>query len=53
MKQILISSAVTILFILIITGCNNTASSEKTAEHRHDTLDAASMRKIVEERNLA
>jgi ketosteroid isomerase-like protein len=53
MKQILVSSAVTILFILIITGCNNTASSEKTTEHRHDTLDAASMRKIVEERNLA
>ena len=35
-----------------MTGCNTNASSEKATVLHNDTLDAASMRKIVEGRNL-
>jgi len=36
----------------MITACNNSPAAEKTTEQKPEPLDAAAMKKIVEERNL-
>ncbi|MEO7308373.1 MAG: DUF4440 domain-containing protein [Ferruginibacter sp.] len=52
MNRIFIFFPVIVLLFLMITGCNTNTSSEKATERHNDTLDVATMKKIVEERNL-
>ena len=52
MTRILTCIAATVLVSLILTGCGSNASSLKAADLHPDTLDVATMKKIVEERNL-
>lgn len=52
MKQIFSFYSFVFLFFLAVTSCNDNKSAQTSDQPKSDTLDEASMKKIVEDANL-